>query len=476
MEINKVELLSVGIDVGSATSHLVFSNLLLVRDEMSPTLRFNIEERKVLYEGNIIPTPFLEDKTIDIDALTAFFKEEYEQAGIDPDHIQTGAVIITGESAKKQNAPQIAEALSKEAGKLVAATAGPNFESVLAAMGSGATARSRDSGKTVLSCDIGGGTSNLAISRGGEVLSTSCIAVGGRLLALDSDIRIRRLADPALEVMHHIGLDYRIGDRIPKEDIGKTASKMAELLIEVMMGPARSSLAKKLMMTGDLDFSIPVDEYMFSGGVAEIIYGKKGRYNDIGSILAKKIRSLIPKLKAPLVEPVNKIRATVIGAGSYSLSVSGSSGFMDDKLTLPMRNIPVLRVDVEHAKLSLEHVVSKMNMAFQRHDLVEGQEMVALYFRDPVRVNYPALELFAKSMEAALPNSITQGIPIVLIFEKDIACSVGNVIRRETGLNTNLLSLDELSLNDGDWIDISEPVVGRQVFPVTVKSLVFPTD
>jgi ethanolamine utilization protein EutA len=476
METKKIEILSVGIDVGSATSHLVFSNLVLVRDELSPTLRFNIEERNILYEGNIIPTPFLEDKSIDIEALTAFFKKEYAHAGIDPADIHTGAVIITGESAKKHNAPQIAEALSKEAGKLVAATAGPNFESLLAAMGSGATARSRDHKKTILSCDIGGGTSNLAVSRNGEVLSTSCIAVGGRLLALDSEIRIRRLADPAVKVMQELGLDYRLGDPIPKPDIEKIASKMAEVLIEVMMGPAKSALAKQLMVTGDLDFSIPIDEYLFSGGVAEVIYAGKGRYNDIGSILAKKIRSLIPKLKSPVVEPVNKIRATVIGAGAYSLSVSGSSGFMDDKLLLPIRNIPVLRVDVEHGKLSLAHVVSRMNIAFQRHDLVEGQEIVALYFKDPVRVNYPALELFAKSMEAALPNSIAKGMPIVLIFEKDIACSVGNVMRRETGLKTNLLSLDELSLNDGDWIDINEPLVGRQVFPVTVKSLVFPAN
>ena len=473
MEIKRIKLLSVGIDVGSATSHLVFSNLVLVRDEMSPTLRFKIEERKVIYEGRIIQTPLLEDKTLDIDALTGFFKEEYELAGIDPADIHTGAVIITGESAKKQNAPQIAEALSKEAGKLVAATAGPNFESLLAAMGSGATARSRDHRKTILSCDIGGGTSNLAISRNGAVLSTSCIAVGGRLMAMDSEIRIRQLAGPAVRVMKEIGLDYRLGDPIPKPDIEKIATKMAEVLIEVMKGPARSPLAKDLMMTGDLDFSTPVDEVMFSGGVAEILYAGKGRYNDIGSILAKKIRSLSSQFSVPVVEPINKIRATVIGAGAYSLSVSGSSGFMDAKLTLPIRNIPVLRVDLEHTKLSLEHAVSRVHMAFQRRDLVEGQELVALHFKDPVRVNYPDLVLFAKSMEAALPNSIAKGMPIILIFEKDIACSVGNVIRRETGLNTNLLSLDELSLNDGDWIDISEPLVGRQVFPVTVKSLVF---
>jgi len=476
MEINRIELLSVGIDVGSATSHLAFSNLILVRDERSPTLRFRIEERKVIYEGRIIDTPILPDRSLDIETLNSFFKEEYQRAGIDPDSIHTGAVIVTGESAKKRNAPQIAEALSKDAGKFVAATAGPNFESLLAAMGSGATARSRDQGKAVMSCDIGGGTSNLAVSRNGEVLSTSCIAVGGRLMALDSEIRIRQLADPAIEVMRDIGMKYRLGDRIPKEHIGKIAAKMAEVLIEVMMGPPRSPLARKLMMTGDLDYSIPIDEYMFSGGVAEIIYGKKGRYNDIGSILAKTIRSLTPNLKSPVVEPLNKIRATVIGAGAYSLSISGSSGFMDNRLTLPLRNVPVLRVDADLEKLSVDHVVSRVQMAFNRFDLEEGQEIVALYFKDPVRVHYPSLELFARSIENALPNTVHKKIPVILIFEKDIARSVGNVIRRETGLKTNLLSLDELSLSDGDWIDISKPLVGDQVFPVTVKSLVFTTN
>jgi ethanolamine utilization protein EutA len=265
-----------------------------------------------------------------------------------------------------------------------------------------------------------------------------------------------------------------VGDPIPEEDLENIASTMSQVLIEVMTGPPKSALTKRLMMTDSLDFSFPIDEYLFSGGVSEFIYGANGCYHDMGAILAHKIRSLVPKLQSPVVEPANKIRATVIGAGAYSLSVSGSSGFMDDRLTLPIRNIPVLRVDAEHTKLSVEHVVSRVNLSFQRHDLSEGQEIVALYFRDPVRVNYPELELFAKAMENALPNSIAKGLPIVLIFEKDIACSVGNVIRRETGLKANLLSLDELSLNDGDWIDISEPLVGRDVFPVTVKSLVFP--
>jgi ethanolamine utilization protein EutA len=473
MEINSIELLSVGIDVGSSTTHLVFSRLLLLRDELSSTRRFNIEKRDVVYEGRIIDTPLLDNDTIDLDELTGFIKEECRRAGIDPADIQTGAVIVTGETARKHNARQIAEALSRDSGKFVAATAGPNFESLIAAMGSGATARSKDTGRTILSCDIGGGTSNLALSKNGKVISTSCISVGGRLIALNSKGEITRLSEPARRVMEHIGLSYKTGDRIPKEDIEKIASELAGVLIEVMTGFPRSSLASELMVTDRLDFTDKIDEYSFSGGVAEFIYGANGNYGDIGEVLAEKITRLIPELKAPVVEPANKIRATVIGAGAYSLSISGSSGFMDDKISFPIRNIPVLRVDIERSKLSMEHVVSEVNNAFRRFDLKEGEDLVALYFKDPVRVSYPKLELFASSMEVALANSIQKKMPVILIFEKDIACSVGNVIRRETGLKTNLLSLDELALKDGDWIDISEPLVGRQVFPVTVKSLIF---
>jgi ethanolamine utilization protein EutA len=174
-----------------------------------------------------------------------------------------------------------------------------------------------------------------------------------------------------------------------------------------------------------------------------------------------------------VIEPKNKIRATVIGAGAYSLSISGSSGYKDQDVSFPIINIPVIRVDVDEPRLSVEHVVSEINASFKRFDLKEGEEIVALFFKDPVKAYYPQLELFARSLEAALTNSIDRQLPVILVFEKDIACSVGNVIRRETGLKTNLLSLDELTLREGDWIDIGEPLVNGQVFPVTVKSLAF---
>ena len=270
MEINELEILSVGVDVGSSTSHLAFSKLLLKRDAQSVTRRFNIEERNIVYEGRIIQTPLLDDNTIDIARLTDFFRDEYKDAGIDPADIQTGAVIVTGESARKQNARQIAEALSNDAGKFVAATAGPNFESLIAAMGSGAAARSKDENKTILSCDIGGGTSNIAISRNGKTLSTSCVSVGGRLLGVDSKEKIWRIDPPAAMVMGHLGLKYDIGDPISKGDIETIAAKFADILFEAITGPANSTLARQLMLTDDLEFPGRIDEYAFSGGVAEL--------------------------------------------------------------------------------------------------------------------------------------------------------------------------------------------------------------
>ena len=208
MEINTIELLSVGVDVGSSTSHLVFSNLVLERDQKSPTRRFLIQERNIIYEGRIINTPLLQNNTIDIGKLSDFFGEEYQRAGIDPSEVQSGAVIVTGETAKKENAKQIVEALSNDAGNFVAATAGVKFESLITAMGSGAVARSKERNETILSCDIGGGTSNIAVSKNGEVLSTSCVSVGSRLLGVDSAGNIWRIDGPAEKVMKHLGLHY----------------------------------------------------------------------------------------------------------------------------------------------------------------------------------------------------------------------------------------------------------------------------
>ncbi|MDH5401476.1 MAG: ethanolamine ammonia-lyase reactivating factor EutA [Candidatus Heimdallarchaeota archaeon] len=469
----EIKLLSVGIDVGSSTSHLIFSKLTLSQDRSNGFQRYVVSNREIVYEGTIIDTPLIDKKTINVEELKTFFKSEFDKAGILPGDVDTGAVIVTGETAKKANANVIIEHLSEDSGKFVSATAGPNFESLLAAMGSGITSRSLDTEKTIISVDIGGGTSNCAISTNGQVVSTSCISVGGRLVAVNDELIITRIDDPARWVMDELNLNYNLGDKIDEADMIKIASKLAESLIEVVNGPATSELAKKLMMTGDLDFNYTIDEIAFSGGVSEFIYNSGNDYNDLGKYLAIELRNKFDNLKYKVIEPDNTIRATVIGAGAYSLTISGSTCYLDPNLDFPIRNIPAIRVDIDRKNLNVEHIQEEITKSFGRFDLIEGEQVIALFFDDPVRASYDHLKIFAKGVEAALPNTIQNDIPIILVFQRDIGNSVGNVIRRETSINENLLAIDEIMLQDGDWIDIGAPLISGQVFPVTVKSLVF---
>ena len=473
-----LELLSVGIDIGSSTSHLVFSRLTLNRERsfLNPTNRFMLVDREIIYESEIIFTPLVDRYTIDIESIIRFCEEEYRRAGITPEMVESGAVVVTGETAKKQNAEEIVRRLSSRSGKFVSAAAGPNYESVLGAMGSGIVDLSSKTGRTIMNVDIGGGTSNIAIASRGTVLSTSCINVGGRLLGIDKDFRIWRIDEPTNFLMQELGMNYKLGNIISEDDARLIAREYGRALLEVMRGPARSRIAKELMMTDNLDFSISVDEYSFSGGIAEIYYGGKDTYDDIGLFLSEEIKSLVDELGLQVIEPENKIRATVIGAGAFTLSVSGSTCYFDKTIDFPITNIPVLSINVTTENYRRERVEEEVSRAFAKHDLQEGDEVVALYFKDSLYRSYTWLQEFVKAIENALPKTVACRMMVILLFASDIGKMVGLTTRRETSIQHNLMSLDELHLEEGDWIDIGAPLHEGQVFPVTVKSLVFNQD
>jgi ethanolamine utilization protein EutA len=473
-KVEYMKVLSVGIDVGSSTSHLIFSRLTLRRELsfLNMSNRFYLVYRQIIYESPIIFTPLLDRYNIDIEALVEFFEGEYKKAGITPEMVETGAVIVTGETAKKTNAEEIVKRLSSESGKFVSAVAGVNLESLLSAMGSGIVVQSGLRQKTILHVDIGGGTSNLAIASMGQVLSTSCINVGGRLLGIDDDFKIWRIDGPTQFVMKELGMSYQIGDIIPEDDARLIAREYAIALVEVMQSPAKSTIAKELMMAEDLDFSIPIDEISFSGGVAEMFYGSEDSFDDIGKYLAEEIRILVEDLETPIVEPENKIRATVIGAGAFSLSISGSTTYYDENIDLPIENIPVLPVHLKNEEFNPEIFVEEINRAFMTFDMIEGKDTVALYFNDPI-LHADRFKVFAQAIEKALPNSVAKKKLIILIFGYDFAKVLGITIRDETSIKSNLLCLDELQLEAGDWIDVGAPLKSTQAFPITVKSLVF---
>jgi ethanolamine utilization protein EutA len=476
IEVERKVITSVGIDIGTTTSHLVFSELVLEKDEFSRSKKFRIVERNIKHRGRIFFTPLKKkNQEIDVEKLMPLLFEEYERAGYAVSQIDTGAVIVTGESARKENAELIVERLAQESGKFVAATAGPNFESVISAHGSGAVEYSKENSCKLIHTDIGGGTSNIAVIDNGEIVKTACVNVGGRQLAFGAGGEVVRLEPAGLEVIEELGYGIGLGD-IPsqgqKEGIADT---LAFTLVDVLLGTHQSDLSERLMMTESLPVEALEDDilYSFSGGVAEYIYGKESRdFEDLGKLLGERLRELCEERGLTLVETSEKIRATVIGACEFTLQVSGSTTYRSPELGLPIRNLPVVVVNVRKEALSVNHVATQVAAALGRYDISEGEAPVALAFHDPVGIQYDRLKTFALGLVEALPRTIGEGLPFIIIFDTDVGNSVGNVLFRETGVG-NVLSIDEISLSEGDFIDVGESIIGNPVFPVVVKSLIF---
>src|SRR5690242_1019741 len=207
-------VLSVGVDIGSSTSHLVFSRIVLERLDS----RYVVTERESFFQSDILLTPYAAEDTIDADALGAFIERQYRNAKVDPDEIDAGALILTGVAVRRRNARRIGEIFARQAGRLVAVSAGDSLESVMAAYGSGAVARSIRDEATVLNVDIGGGTAKIAVCAKGEVIAITAADIGARLVATDGEGRIVRIEEAGRRFAAEFGLALKPGDRLGESE------------------------------------------------------------------------------------------------------------------------------------------------------------------------------------------------------------------------------------------------------------------
>ena len=471
---NVLSLISAGIDVGTTTSHLIFSKLKLEKLYTPRGVKFEVTEREILYKSNIILTPLLDGQIINYLELVNFLRKEYKSANISIEDIDTGAVIITGESAKKENAEELVKSLAHKAGKFVCAAAGPNFESVIAAMGSGAVKYSKNEKKVIMNIDIGGGTSNIAIIKDGTIIDAACVNVGGRLLAFDQHNKLVRIESPIRIFEKELDIKFEYGLEISEDQKRQLARRLAESLFDVLNRDILSLSAKDLLMTNPLEYTGRIDEFMFSGGVAEYIYQKTNQdYGDLGRYLSEEIQLLIKENGVNIHEPTELIRATVIGAGQYTLQVSGVTTHVSDIDILPLHNLPVIEPKFKSIEISENNIRDAIQKSLALFDIIEGNEIVALSFRGAIGGSYAGLTTFTKGVAKALPNTIKKEKPVIMIFDGDVGNSVGNVMMRETIAKKNIISIDEIIVEEGDFIDIDIPKAGGQVVPVVVKSLVF---
>lgn len=452
-------LISVGIDLGTSTTQVVFSRLT-VQNEAAPFTvpDVKITEKELLYTGGIHFTPLISDTVIDTEGIRKIVAGEYEKAAMEKSRVDTGAVIITGETARKENAREVLQALSDFAGDFVVATAGPDLESVLAGAGAGADAYSREHACTVLHFDIGGGTTNMALYDCGELKSTGCLNVGGRLVKLE-DGKIRYLS-PVLKGL----TDLTLGQNVTEETLAPVTALLVRALTDMAFGNGEN-IPQSLRTTPLMVLPKTIDCFSFSGGVADLIYTDAPpapfAYGDIGVLLGQAIRrSRLFSHKT--IVPLQTIRATVVGAGSHTTQLSGSTiTFSGAKF--PYRNLPVLAL-TEQEQASPAAAIQKKLEWFRQSD----QNTVVLYL--------PGEKSPTFSQTQRIAQGVLQGMegknPLLIAVGEDMGKALGQAILAISP-KLELVCLDGVKLTQGAYLDIGKPVAEGTALPVVIKTLIF---
>ncbi|MBQ9196002.1 MAG: ethanolamine ammonia-lyase reactivating factor EutA [Clostridia bacterium] len=464
------QLLSVGIDIGTSTTQCVFSLLTLSNTASAFSVpRIRITDKKILYRAPTALTPLLSADTIDAPALEAIVRRAYEAAGISPADIRLGAVIITGETARKANARAVTQALSQLAGGFVVATAGPSLESILAGRGSGAAETSARRGRRVLNLDIGGGTTNMALFSGGDPVADGCLDLGGRLLRFREDGRTVLSFTPAMEkIARDTGIMLREGQALSDADQNRLAERMAQVLEEAACLRPRTALYRSLVVEHGLPETLDAELFTFSGGVADCVYGLtdgSADFHDLGEKLGRAVARSRFFEQGRVLRPAETSHATVIGAGAYSVAVSGST-IQFKNVRLPMASLPVANVP-----FAAESDIPGLAEAIEnQYRIFDGE--CAIYMRGIPSPSWRAVSDAAGEIaRAMLPHE-----PKVIILREDMAKALGQALARLWPEGTPFLCLDGIELMYGDTVDIGEPLSGGRVVPVIVKTFAFSQD
>ena len=433
-------LLSVGLDVGTTSTQLVVSRLTVENRASSFAVPdMDITERNVLYKSPVYFTPLLDEHPVDGAGIREIVQAEYQKAGIRREDVDTGAIIITGETSRKENARAVLDALSDYAGDFVVATAGPDLESVLAAKGAGAVELSRTTGKPVLHMDIGGGTSNLALIEDGKITRTGCLNVGGRLIKFRENGEITYVSSVLSGIF-----SGKPGEIETQAELRELAQSLTQTL-EMAAGLREPTQLMEKLLTEETGrkWNPPAGEVIisFSGGVADCMAEELpwNQFGDLGPILGQTIRKS-SLCRGQYALGRETIRATVIGAGSYSTQLSGSTVYSQN-VRFPLKNLPVVEKNSE---------------------LYEGSVVLSV-----PGITSPT---YAQVREIARELAQTQPPELYICLEADMAKALGQALAARLPPETRILCIDRIRVGENSYLAIGQPVGGA--FPVVVKTLV----
>jgi ethanolamine utilization protein EutA len=330
--------------------------------------------------------------------------------------------------------------------------------------------------KTVLNVDMGGGTTKFSLVEDGVVTQTASINVGARLIAFDDDDKITRIEDAGRTMMKELGHKVELGQKITekmKEDFG---TYMAKILFETIEEGPTSPMASSLMVTPpfvNYKGLKQIQHIVFSGGVSEHVYDRDPKsYGDIGPVLGKKMREHLQRLPKDTVrEPIEGIRATVIGAGEYTIQASGNTSYVSNEKALPVHGLKVIQAPIRDR----ESVSAALRQSLRKFDLTRFTSGLALSLTVSGVPDYQSVRRIAEGITEILKEAEDQRCPLYLTLDLDIAKSLGAMLKDEFHVARDIIAVDGIEVGDLDYIDIGECLGITEVIPVTVKSLMFPT-
>lgn len=477
---DKTAILSVGIDVGTSTTQVVFSKLQMDNaGGYFSVPRVAIVDKEVVYKSEVYMTPLKTDVLIDTDALRDIVAAEFRKAGYRPEDTDSGAVIITGESARKENSDAVLKSLSDFAGDFVVSAAGPDMESLIAGKGSGAWQYSMDHHCRVANLDIGGGTTNVVLFEDGETLARGCLDIGGRLICMNPQGIITKVSPAAAVMAQAAGVSVSVGDRCDELKLTAVTRQMAAALNAYLGVGTKDidAILRRIKTPGSSDFPVPekVQAVFFSGGVADLIYHESAdtwAYGDIGVLLGRAIRESRLFTDFQKMEPGETIRATVVGAGTYTTTISGSTITYSDDI-FPLKNIPVIKLDEELQEACFagetEPVIQRIQWVLGQND----EEHFILAMPGKRNPGYMEMKRAAASIRQIMDRVQPPGEPILLVIESDIAKAMGQMIRQQPDLKRQVVAIDSIHVEDGEYVDMGKPMMNGMVIPVVVKTLIF---
>ena len=477
--------LSIGIDIGTSTTQVIFSRITM--DNMAGYFtapRISITDKEIVYTSQIYTTPLVSNSLIDGEKARDIVAREYQMAGFRPEDIATGAAIITGESARKENSQMVLDLLSGFAGEFVVSTAGPDLESIIAGKGSGAYQYSLENDCRVYNLDIGGGTTNIVLFDSGETAGKACYDIGGRLIRIENG-RISYIARSAALIAEAAGVSIREGDEADSHILSRITDKMADVLACViglksdsydrpelsdLSEAVRTATGSRLSQKGG---NVSV---CFSGGVADCYYGDNSgdpfRYGDIGPLLGRSVRENASFQRAKIIQASETIRATVVGAGTHTITLSGST-ISYTKGMFPIKNVPVLKLDASEQASVLAgdeaFLEDKIRWFLEQSD--SSQMLLAM--AGPMNPTYRELQIMGRTIIRAMDRLLPPGEPVIIVVEQDIAKALGISMEREIEGRRAVASIDSVKVENNDFVDIGNPMMNGLVVPMIVKTLIF---